>query len=63
MKYKEISNAELIVRLENACFTLAKDFNNEVVGNEFAALEWELCRRLGCSTDEVQVIAEDIRGA
>ncbi len=58
MSLKKMSNAELVYRFETACFRFTNYPNNKSIGEEFARVERELCKRLGCTTDEVQMIEE-----
>ena len=50
---KDFSNAELIYRFETACFRLTNYPNNKAISDEFKRVEAEICKRLGCTVQEV----------
>lgn len=53
-RIKDIPNVELLKRFETLCFQITNYPNNKTIANDFKKIEAEMCRRLGCTMEDLE---------
>jgi hypothetical protein len=53
-RIKDLSGVELLKRFETLCFLITNYPNNKTYANDFKKFEVEMCKRLGCTQEELE---------